>query len=331
MKFTQLNKSLQQGVDPVYLIEGEEAYFRDAAVKAITEALNITQPLVNNVRYEGEALKGDKLISFRDELYTLPLFDEKRLVRVYGFFPTERDWESVMARYTQNPASATVLLIVNEGRKANTADLKKKKGVTVVDCAREDEETLSRWLFSLMRRRGLNPEADACALMVRFCARDASRMKAETEKLYLLLGEGARVSAKHIEEYVNKDAEYKIYEMTQAASRGSFAKFQEIMDELMKKGFDEYAVLSSLTSHFETLTAVSNMKGSDEEVGRALSQNAYAVKKNREIVRRLGSERVKELYEALYELGAGAKSGKYQKQGALFLAVAKIFFGGALK
>ena len=331
MKFTQLTKSLQEAISPVYLIEGDEAYFRDAAVKAITDKLNITQPLINNVRYEGESLKGDRLVSFRDELYTLPFFDEKRLVRVYGFYPTEREWESVMARYGENPAPATVLLIVNEGKKANTAELKKKKGVTYVDCNREDEETLSRWLFSLMRKRGLNPDSDACVLMVRFCARDASRMKAETEKLVLLLGEGARVSAKHIEEHVNKDAEYKVYEMTQAASRGNSNLFQEIMDDLMKKGFDEYSILASLTSHFETLTAIGRMKGSDEEVGRALSQNAYAVKKNREIVRRLGAERVKALYGSLYELGAGAKSGKYQKQGALFLAVAKIFFGESLK
>lgn len=328
MKFTALNKSLQQELSPVYLIEGEEAYFRDAAVKAITEKLNITQPLLNNVRYEGESLKGDRLTAFRDELYTLPLFDEKRLVRVYGFYPSERDW-AAMEGYLQNPAPSTVLLIVNEGKKG--VDLKKKKGVTVVDCAREDEETLTRWLFSLMRRNNLNADAEACTLMVRYCARDASRMKAETEKLVLLLGEGSKVTTRHIEEYVNKDAEYKIYEMTQAASRGNTAKFYEIMDELMKKGFDEYAVLSSLTSHFETLTAVGNLAGSDEEVGRILSQNAYAVKKNRELVRRLGRERVKELYEGLYELGAGAKSGKYQKQGALFLAIAKIFFGGALK
>ena len=312
----------------MYLLEGEEAYFRDAAVKAITEKLNITQPLLNNVRYEGESLKGDRLTAFRDELYTLPLFDEKRLVRVYGFYPSERDW-AAMEGYLQNPAPSTVLLIVNEGKKG--VDLKKKKGVTVVDCAREDEETLTRWLFSLMRRNNLNADAEACTLMVRYCARDASRMKAETEKLVLLLGEGSKVTTRHIEEYVNKDAEYKIYEMTQAASRGNTAKFYEIMDELMKKGFDEYAVLSSLTSHFETLTAVGNLSGSDEEVGRILSQNAYAVKKNRELVRRLGRERVKELYEGLYELGAGAKSGKYQKQGALFLAIAKIFFGGALK
>ena len=330
MKFTALNKSLQQGIDPVYLIEGEEAHFRDAAIKAITQALNITQPLLNNVRYEGETLKGDRLAAFRDELYTLPMFDEKRLVRVYGFSPTEREWE-VLAPYMENPSPTTVLLIVNEGRKANAADLKKKKGVTFVDCSKEEEETLSRWLFSLMRKKGLNADADACELMVRFCARDASRMKAEAEKLLLLLGEGSKVTTRHVEEYVNKDAEYKVYEMTQAASRGNAAKFYEIMDELMKKGFDEYAVLASLTSHFETLTAVGSMKGSDDEVGRALSQNAYAVKKNREIVRRLGVERVKQLYAALYALGAGAKSGKYQKQGALFLATAKIFFDEALK
>lgn len=331
MKFTQLSKSLQQAVAPAYLIEGEEAYFRDAAVKAITDAVNITQPLLNNVRYEGEALKGDRLLSFRDELYTLPFFDEKRIVRAYGFFPSEREWESVLAPYLENPCSSTVFLIVNEGKKANTADLKKKKNLVFVDCAREDEETLSRWLFSLMRRKGLDPDADACALMVRFCARDASRMKAETEKLAALLGEGGSVKREHIEEFVAKDAEYKIYEMTQAASRGNPAKFQEILSDLMKKGFDEHALISSLTAHFETLTAVSNMAGSDEEIAKALSQNAYAVKKNREAARRLGKERVKELYEELYSLGAGAKSGKFQKQGALFLAIDKIFFGGAEK
>ncbi len=167
--------------------------------------------------------------------------------------------------------------------------------------------------------------------MVRFCARDASRMKAETDKFVSLLGEGERVTREHIEEYVTKDAEYKIYEMTQAASRGNFAKFQEIADDLMKKGFDEHALLSSLTSHFETLTAVSNMKGGDEEIAKALSQNAYAVKKNREAARRLGKKRVQTLYEELYALSSGAKSGIVFKQGALFLATAKIFFGGTEK
>ncbi len=331
MKFIQLAKSLKEELLPVYLIEGEEAYFRDAAVRSIAEAVSLTQPLLNNVRYEGESLKGDRLLSFRDELFTMPFFDEKRIVRAYDFYPTERDWENVLAPYCEKPNLSTVLLIVNGGKKANAAELKKKKNLVYVDCAKEDEETLARWLFSLMRRAGLDPDADACALMVRFCARDASRMKAETEKLAALLGDGGRVTAALVEEHVAKDAEYKIYEMTQAASRGNYSKFQEILNDLMKKGFDEHALLSSLASHYETLAAVSSMTGGDEEIAKALSRNAYAVKKDREAARRLGKARARELYEALYSLGAGAKSGLYSKQGALFSAISEIFFGGATK
>ena len=325
MKFTALAKSLKDGLDPVYLIEGEEAYFRDAAVGAVVSAAGLTQPVLNNVRYEGEQLKGDKLIEFRDSLFTLPFFDEKRVVRVYGFTPSEREWESVMAPYCENPCPSTVLLIVNEGKKQGGAELKKKK-LTFVDCKREEEETLERWLFLLMRRMQLDPDADACTLMVQYCFRSASRMKAEAEKLCALLGAGAKVTRREVEEFVTKDAEYKIYEMTQAASRGNHAKFTEIMTDLMKKGFDEHAVLSSLTSHYETLCAVSRMQGSDEEIARTLSQNPYAVKKNREAARRLGRERVEKLYTDLYALGAGAKSGRYKKEGAFALAIEKIFF-----
>ena len=44
MKFTQLAQSLKEKLEPVYLIEGEEAYFRDHAVRAIREEAGITQP-----------------------------------------------------------------------------------------------------------------------------------------------------------------------------------------------------------------------------------------------------------------------------------------------
>ena len=53
MKFTQLAQSLKEKLEPVYLIEGEEAYFRDHAVRAIREEAGITQPLLNDVRVEG--------------------------------------------------------------------------------------------------------------------------------------------------------------------------------------------------------------------------------------------------------------------------------------
>ncbi len=93
MKFTELAKSLKEGGPAaVYLVEGEEAYFRDHAVHALRAACGITQTVLNDVRFEGENVKTD-LARFVNGLFTFPFMDEKRFVRVYGFFPTEKEWE----------------------------------------------------------------------------------------------------------------------------------------------------------------------------------------------------------------------------------------------
>ena len=327
MKFTQLANSLKTEICPVYLVEGEEVYFRDHAVKSIRAACALSQPSLNDVRYEGETLKGERLVSFRDDLYAMPFFDSRRIACVYEFYPTEREWESVLEKYVENPCDTTVLVIVNSGKKPNTVDLKRKKGITYIDCGREDEEVLSRWLYGVMRRANLLVDADAAGMMVSYCALNAARMKSETDKLALLLGEGGKVTRQVVEEYVAKDTEYKIYELTQAASRGSHATFTEIMHDLLGKGFDENAILSALTSHFRSVYECGTMRGSDAEIAARLGMKPYPVKKNREIAARMGIARVKELDNELFALSCGAKNGKYTKGNALAVAVAKIFFG----
>ena len=296
-------------------------------MESIRAACGLINPALNDARYEGETLKGEGIASLRRALETLPFLDEKRLVRAYEFYPSERDWETYLKPYVQNPSPSTVLLIVNAGKKANAADLKRKQGVCYVDCSRESEETLARWLFGVARRQGLQMDADAAALMVRYCAQDAARMKLETEKLAAILGENGRVTRAAVEEYVAKDTEYKIYELTQAASRRNFALFAEILSDMLGKGSDEHAVLAALVSHYRTLAEVTGMTGSDAEVAKTLGVKPYAVQKNREAARRLGKGRAEETYLALFGLSSGAKSGLYGKTGALFEAIAKIFFG----
>lgn len=325
MKFTDLAKSLEEGLAPVYLIEGEEAYFRTHAVKAICAACKISQPLLNDVREEGENLKGEKLAAFRDSLYSMPFFDEKRLVRVYDFYPTEREWETFLKGYVQAPCPSTVLCIVNAQKKPG-CDMKKKSGVTFVDCARAGEETLQKWLFSLQRRAGLVPEADAVGLMVRYCALNAARLKTETEKLKCLLGEGGRVTRQVVEEHIERDVEYKIYELTQAASRKNFNAFSQILNDLLRKGYDENAVLSALASHFKTLAEIEGMRGSDASVAKTLGMNAYAVQKDRELLSLFPKGRAQRLYLEIYTLLCNMRSGLCTKSGALTAARAKIFF-----
>lgn len=325
MKFTEFKKSLDGGVAPVYLLEGEEAYFHASAEKTLRERC-VQQPSLNDVRLEGESLKGDALASFRDSLYVYPFLSEKRLVRVYGLYPTEREYETYLARYFADPCPTTVLLIVNAQKKSGAADLKKKPNVTYVDCSRADEDTVCRWITGTTRRAGVKTEGDAALALAQFCSCDMARVSRETEKLMLLVGAGGTVTRAIVEENVYRSAEYKIYEMTQAASRRSFAAFSEILGDLIEKGFDETAALGALASHFRTLYDVSAMSGSDAEIAKALGIKPYAVQKNRETAARFGKERVEAFYLRMYELSCASKSGQMSKESALKEAVAKIFF-----
>lgn len=323
MKFVQLAADLrEEGLKPFYLIEGEEAYFRDHAVSAVEKACGLANPSLNHVRYEGEALKKG-LSSLMTELYTLPFLDEKRIVRVTEFYPTEKEWETLRP-FAEAPCPTTVLMIVNTG--AKKSELRRKKGVTFVDCAKETEETLSRWLFGMARRADLSLDGDAASLFVRYCDLDAARMSIEIKKLCLLLGEGGRITRETVEEHIAKDVEYKIYELTQAASRGDRSVFSVIAHDLMEKGMDESALLSSLVSHYRNLADIAGMRGTEAEVAAALGVKPYAVRKLRETASRLGADRARAMYLELYGLAAGMRSGKYTKSGALSCATAKIFF-----
>lgn len=323
MKFVRFAKSLkEEGLKPVYLIEGAEAYFRDRAVHAVQEACALTQPALNDVRYDGDALKG-KLPELVAALRALPFFDERRIVRLYEFYPTEAEWEKFLAPYVCDPSPSTVLMIVNAGAKRDL----KKKGVEYIDCGRESEETLSRWVYNMASRMELSVDGDAASLMVRYTAFDAARMSLELKKLSLLLGKGGRVTRAVVEEHVAKDVEYKTYELAQAASGGNRSAFSEILHDLMQKGFDENDALSALLYHFRALASLVSAKGTDAEVGKALGLHPYAVKKNREVLRRMGAARAQALYLKLYTLTADMRSGIYTKSGALSAAVAEIFFG----
>ena len=324
MKFVQLAKSLrEEGLSPVYLIEGEDAYFRDRAVAAVREACALTQPALNDVRYEGETVKGSESLSA--ELWTLPFFDGRRIVRIYEYYPADKEWERKFEKYCAAPCPSTVLLFVNTGSKKT--DLKRKKGVTFVDCAKEDEPMLSRWVFGMCKRMNVSVDGDAASLLVRYCNYDAARMSLELSKLAILAGEGGRITRGAVEENVAKDVEYKLFELTDAVARRNYGDFSVILSDLLEKDYDESAVLSALTNYFRTLREVSGMQGGDDAVAAALGMKRYPVQKNRETAARMGKERVEELYLGCYRLGADMRAGLLGKSGALAAAVAKIFFG----
>lgn len=327
MKFTQFKKHLQdEGAQPIYLFHGEECYFRDKGV-AMLKAL-VSQPELNYTSFDGAALKGDKLKALADAVYAFPFLSEKRMVLVSEFYPSEKDYATYLKPLFERPAESTVLVISNgEAKpKAGACDWKKKPNLTLVDCARADEESIAKWIYLTFKQSGIYADGNVCSTILRYCVCDMARISKEVEKLKDYLGGEGKITLDDVNALVYPDNEYKLYELTQAAARKDYAKFIQIMDGMVGKGFDETAFLNSLCAHFRTLYEVAAFKGNNAQAAQALDMKEFAVKKSREQAAKFSLDALGGYYTDLYGALAAGRAGEITFSAALKDIIAKIFF-----
>ena len=323
MNFTELKNDIKQGARQIYLLEGDDAYFRMKGEEQIKNAF-LSMPELNFSSFDGESLKGGSLGELVSAIESFPFMAERRIVKVTEFHPTESDYEKYLKATFENFPSTTVLVIVNaETRKG--ADLKRKKCVTYVDCSRSDEETVAKWVYLTLKQAGISSTVDLCALVARYCLCNMSRVALETEKIIDYKKSGS-LTREDVEDLVYKDADYRIYEMTNAVARRDFDKFLSIQSELCRKAGDEVNLLSGMFSYFKNLLVIISSGMSDSELSSLLNMKEYGIKKSREQATSIGEEKLKRLVKYIYEAISEIKSGFLTPQTALTKVNDKIFF-----
>lgn len=327
MKFVLFKKSLEDGAQPIYLFDGEEEYFKERGEQMLKEKF-LGEPSLNYTSFQGENLKGSSLSTLISAAECFPFMSEKRIVKVTDFYPTEKEYETYLRSYFENPQKDTILLIVNTARsKGKSFDLKKVKSVTWVDCSKADDDTVLRWIYTRFKRAGIAADTESCERVMRYCLADMSRVVGETEKLIAYAAESKKISAGDVDTVVYRDTDYKIYEMTGAIGARNFSKYETVLSELMSKSFDETAVLNSLSSYFRTMFEILILKKSDSDTAQVLGMKEYAVKMSRRQAETMGTETVKKYFMFCNCALNSVKSGKISAQGALLKVNAALFFG----
>lgn len=326
MKFTQLKDDLNEGARSVYLIEGDDAYFRMKAEEQIKEKF-LVMPELNYASFDGSQLKGNNLLQLVSALTAYPFMAEKRIVKVSDLAVTESDYDKYLKSALENFPDTTILLIVNtQGKKG--VDFKKKKFVTFVDCNRADRDMVAKWVFLTLKRSGISATVESCEAVADYCLCDMARVSRETEKLAEYCGGGAAASItkKEVDDLVYKDADYRVYQMTGAVARKDYGSFMEILTDLREKGSDENYIIATLTSYFKTLLTVAEADLTDGELMKLLNIKEYALGKDRQQAKQIGKDRLIKFINALYGLASQLKSGVITADGALESTVAHIFF-----
>lgn len=323
MKFTELKNDIAAGARSIYLLEGDDAYFRMKGEELIKSAF-LQMPELNFSTLDGESLKGSRLSDLTSAVQAVPFMSEKRVVKVTSLYPTESEYDSYLKKVFDNFPADSILIIVNSESKKGV-DLKRKGSITYVDCNRSDEENVAKWAYLTFKRAGISASVDLCNCIAQYCLCNMSRVALEVEKLIDYKKEGA-LTREEVDELVFKDADYRIYEMTNAVARRDFSKFITIENELCRKDGDEAPLLSGLFSYFKNLLTVYFSRQSDAELAKLLKMKEYGVKKSREQAQAIGGEKLKEYVTAVYNEISKLKGGLTLPKNALQTVNNKLFF-----
>ncbi len=327
MKYTELKKSIQEGVKGIYLLEGDDAYFRLGGERMLSDLVEF--PELNITAFSGEDIKGAQAFEdFVDALRVFPFMSEKRMVKVSEFYPTEAEYDKYLKDVFTDFPSTTILVIANTG--AKKTPLSKKKEVTFVDCSKSDRETVVKWIYITMKRAGCPTGVDVCGQIADYCMCDMSRVSVECDKLQAYKP-GEAITREDVDELVYKDAEYRLYELTNAMAAGRYTDFSNIAEDLKRKGIDELSMTNSILAFFRNLLTVLSYAGTNTELAALLKVKEFAVKRMKDQARAYGASRLYELEKYSYACIADMKSGEVSPKSAFQNLCNYIFFGSVAK
>ena len=321
MRIEELKTSLASNVSPVYLIEGEDAYLREVAVKTLKDKF-LTSPELNLNLFEGSYVKSspDEMI---DALMQYPFMSEKRVVLVRDYNPSATDLKNkALVNYFANPVETSLLIIVN-----NTAcePLKKIDCITVVDCGKANMSTIVRYVQGTLKRNNLIITTKNAELLAEYCKLEMTKISGEVEKLIAYCHGEAEVTAEAIEELVIKENDYQVYELTEQVARKNATRAYAILQDMLSKSNDHQRIFTALYYHFRKLffCSVSN-KGLSVLAKELGVKSEYALKRLMEQSKRFTPKKLKQTIDMFVKYDADFKSGKITIVSALNLAMGKI-------
>ena len=255
LKPEHLPAHLQRNLAPIYLVSGDEplqvAEAGDA-IRARARESGCSERLLFNVE---AGFDWNALLQARDNL---SLFAERRLVelRLPGGKPGEAG-AKVLREYAARPSGDDVLLVISgkidkDAQRSKWFTSLEQAGV-VVQVWPLSVAQLPAWIERRMRAKGLQPAAEAVAMLAERVEGNLLAAAQEIEKLALLHGKGA-VDCAAVAAAVADSARYSVYDLVDRALAGEAAAVTRIVRGLQAEGEEPVVVLWALSREIRSLT-----------------------------------------------------------------------------
>ncbi len=319
---------------PVYLVVGEELFFRQRVLGAMRHAV---------VGGGGASLNEDQFVAGEVDVRvvisaarTLPMFGVRRLVTVRGVERWDKgdaeDKEAKgvvhkpldqLAEYALGAPDTTTLLLIadkldNRRRLVATA---KKEGFLVV-CAGLPQHAVPGWIRQRAREHGHGLGPNAAELLAELCGADLSVLSDALERVELFVGKGAELSEAAVLQCVANMQPGSVWDLVGAVGRRDAGAALAALDRVFEPGAGPRLVGLLCWSARQLIRFGSARRAglSPDEAGARAGVPPFKVRELNDQLRQLPLERAERWLEALAQLDFDLKGGSRLPQKALLEA-----------
>ena len=270
---TDLERSLREGLRPLYLLLGPEVYLRRAAAQAITEAA-LSRTLLREFNEAAFSLLSDSVQSAVAAAEQLPMMSELRVVRVRDFARLRETDEDILIRYLNNPAPSTVMIIT-----ADELDKRKKATkvmldvCTVVEFQPLKDSEAKAWAKSRLKELKVAADDQVLSEIVRLVGTDVQTLYNELEKLASAAAGTGRITPTLVDELIGRSRELSNFELGDHLLSGNRKRALETLHRLLEDGAEPVMLVGLIAGNYHRLALGKHLlaRGGREEVFRNVS------------------------------------------------------------
>lgn len=270
---TELERSLREGVRPLYLLLGPEIYLRRVAAQAITEAA-LSRTLLREFNESSFSLSSDSVQSAVAAADQLPMMSDTRVVRVRDFARLRETDEEILIRYLNNPSPSTVMIFT-----ADDLDKRKKSSKVLLDTCivvefgpLKDAEAKA-WAKSRLKELKITADDQVVSEIISLVGTDVQTLSNEIEKLGSAAANTGRITPDLVDELIGRSRELSNFELGDHLLTGNRKKALETLHRLLEDGAEPVMLVGLIAGNYHRLALGKHLlsRGGRDEVFRNIS------------------------------------------------------------
>jgi DNA polymerase-3 subunit delta len=267
---TELDRSLREGLRPLYLLLGPEVYLRRVAAQTITD-LALSRTLLREFNESSFSLLSDAVQAAIAAAEQLPMMSDMRVVRIRDFARLREADEETLIRYLNDPSPSTVMIFT-----ADELDKRKKSSkvlldaCTVVEFAPLKDAEAKAWAKSRLKELKVTIDEQVLSEIISLVGSDVQTLYNEIEKLASAAAGTGRITPDLVDALIGRSRELSNFELGDHLLAGNRKKALETLHRLLDDGAEPVMLVGLIAGNYHRLALGKHLlaRGGREEVFR---------------------------------------------------------------